>query len=279
MVYASEENVECDVVAIVFDINICMEDIKEKNERLETKFSHDKIHSREKRKLAFKIRAVGVEKLLNKKDYTPSLDEINAHIAFTEKFKSDKKRGDSKIVNTIKSLLETYEYEEKNRLRLEKAIETFEYSLKEKERNENWHNTFYGDIEKRFGKDAVEKMKIEKKKRDLERPFRFSKKVVESWKMNKALFDKYGGRIVFQQFGIEPIDAYQALIEDIKNKGKLKIIKSDFENIFAEQEAYNKSNNHTFIPKDSFSTPYWELENNEYSYKDSIRHYKSIPHK
>ncbi|MCP3928628.1 MAG: hypothetical protein GY705_05950 [Bacteroidetes bacterium] len=120
---------------------------------------------------------------------------------------------------------------------------------------------------------------MESKKRDMERPFLLSKKMVESWKLNKALFDKYGGRIIFQQFGIEPIDAYQALIEDIKSKGKLKIIKSGFDTIFAEQEAYNKSNSHSFIPKDSFSTPYWELEKSEDSYKDSIKHYTSIPHK
>ena len=85
--------------------------------------------------------------------------------------------------------------------------------------------------------------------------------------------------IIFQQFGIEPIDAYQALIEDIKNKGKLKIIKSNYDNIFVEQETYNKSNSHNFIPNDSYSTPYWELEKNEDSYKESIRYYKAIPHK
>ena len=279
VVDASEEKVKCDVIATVFDINICMEDITEKNEKLKAKFSDDELHSRERRMLAFKIRTIGIENLLNKESYIASMDEINAYIAFTEKFKSDKKIGDAEIVKTIKNLLETYGYEEKNRLRLEKAIETFEYSLKDKERDEKWHNTFYDDIENRFGKDAVKKMKAESKKRALERPFRLAKKTVENWKMNKALFDKYGGRIIFQQFGIEPIDAYQALIEDIKNKGKLKIMKSDFENIFAEQKAYNKSNSHSFIPNDSFSTPYWERKNSEYSYKDSIRHYKSIPHK
>lgn len=279
MANASEEKSTCDVVANVFEINICMEDIKEKNERLKNKFSDDELLLRERDQLAFKIRSIGIEKLLTKESYTPSLDEINTHIAFTEKSKKGRLKRNQELVKEIKKLLGTYEYEEENRIKLEKAIETFEYSLKEKERDEKWHKTFYDDIEKRFGKEAVINMKIESKKRDMERPFRLSRIMVERWKLNKALFDKYGGRVIFQQFGIEPIDAYQALIEDIKIKGKLKILKPEYENIFAEQEAYNQSNSHSFIPEDSFSTPYWELENSEDSYQDSIRHYRSIPHK
>lgn len=36
---------------------------------------------------------------------------------------------------------------------------------------------------------------------------------VRTWKINQALFREFGGRIIFQQAGWEPIDAYRKLIE------------------------------------------------------------------
>ncbi len=60
VVDASEEKIKCDVVATVFGINICMEDIKEKNDRLKAKLSNDELHSREGKMLAFKIRSIGI---------------------------------------------------------------------------------------------------------------------------------------------------------------------------------------------------------------------------
>ena len=35
---------------------------------------------------------------------------------------------------------------------------------------------------------------------------------VKQWKVNQALFREFGGRIIFQQAGWEPIDAYRALL-------------------------------------------------------------------
>ena len=50
--------------------------------------------------------------------------------------------------------------------------------------------------------------------------------------MNKALYLKYGGRVIFQQAGIEPIDAYQAQLAAIKGDGGLKIIKTKYRDVF-----------------------------------------------
>lgn len=45
---------------------------------------------------------------------------------------------------------------------------------------------------------------------------------VLTWKINKALYDEYGGRISFQQYGPEPIDAYLALIMDHRDRGTFR---------------------------------------------------------
>ena len=35
--------------------------------------------------------------------------------------------------------------------------------------------------------------------------------IIRQWKINKALYDQYGGRIIYQQLGPEPLDAYRAV--------------------------------------------------------------------
>lgn len=44
------------------------------------------------------------------------------------------------------------------------------------------------------------------------------------WKTNRALYRQYGGRVIFQQAGPEPIDAYRKLIEEHEAKGTLRIV-------------------------------------------------------
>lgn len=40
------------------------------------------------------------------------------------------------------------------------------------------------------------------------------RELVRGWKINQALFARYGGRVVFQQAGVEPLDAYRAFLEE-----------------------------------------------------------------
>jgi hypothetical protein len=41
---------------------------------------------------------------------------------------------------------------------------------------------------------------------------------VKQWKVNQALYREFGGRIVFQQAGWEPIDAYRAVLEQYEKQ-------------------------------------------------------------
>jgi len=36
--------------------------------------------------------------------------------------------------------------------------------------------------------------------------------IIRQWKINKALHERYGGRIIYQQLGPEPLDAYRQLL-------------------------------------------------------------------
>lgn len=46
---------------------------------------------------------------------------------------------------------------------------------------------------------------------------------VKQWKVNQALFREFGGRIIFQQAGWEPIDAYRALLDRYKAEKKFVV--------------------------------------------------------
>lgn len=46
---------------------------------------------------------------------------------------------------------------------------------------------------------------------------------IRQWKVNRALHQQYGGRIIFQQGGPEPLDAYRAFLEERQAAGDFSI--------------------------------------------------------
>jgi hypothetical protein len=52
---------------------------------------------------------------------------------------------------------------------------------------------------------------------------------IRQWKINRALHEQYGGRIIFQQGGPEPLDAYRKFLEESAARGDFKIVNSDLE--------------------------------------------------
>ena len=52
---------------------------------------------------------------------------------------------------------------------------------------------------------------------------------IRQWKINRALYQQYGGRIVFQQGGPEPLDAYRTFLEEQEKQGAFAILNKEFE--------------------------------------------------
>lgn len=46
---------------------------------------------------------------------------------------------------------------------------------------------------------------------------------IRQWKINQALYQQYGGRIIFQQGGPEPLDAYRTFLEEAQARGDFAI--------------------------------------------------------
>ncbi len=80
-------------------------------------------------------------------------------------------------------------------------------------------------------------------------------------KTNQSLYNKYGGRVIFQQAGPEPIDAYRDFLKDQESKGNFRVYDEEFKKLFW---GYFVSETHTFFSKEdgekAMQTPWWEMD-------------------
>lgn len=90
---------------------------------------------------------------------------------------------------------------------------------------------------------------------------------IRQWKINQALYRQYGGRIIYQQGGPEPLDAYRTFLQARERQGAFKILNPAFE---AEFWKYFLTDSiHSFYPKGSreearaFEMPWWLLSTPE----------------
>ncbi len=85
---------------------------------------------------------------------------------------------------------------------------------------------------------------------------------VGMWKINRALYQKYGGRVIFQQAGPEPLDAYRDFLRDQEKQGNFQIIDKSREDAFWRY--YTNSSMHVFYQADEgakfINTPWWMME-------------------
>lgn len=86
---------------------------------------------------------------------------------------------------------------------------------------------------------------------------------IKSWKRNKSLYEEYGGRVIFQQAGPEPLDAYREFLTEHSEKGSFEIYDTSLEELFWK---YYVDEMHNFLPekegKMSMTTPLWQLKDN-----------------
>jgi len=62
--------------------------------------------------------------------------------------------------------------------------------------------------------------------------------MVSNWKFNQGLYHKYGGRVIFQQAGLEPIDANKTFLADLKASGVYTINDPAYKDLFKETDEY-----------------------------------------
>lgn len=88
--------------------------------------------------------------------------------------------------------------------------------------------------------------------------------IIGLWKVNRALYKQYGGRVIYQKGGAEPLDAYYKFFKAAQQAGKLKIMNKEFETAFWGY--YTSDSKHRFYPDNgaekekAINTPWWEMD-------------------
>ena len=55
---------------------------------------------------------------------------------------------------------------------------------------------------------------------------------IVTWKFNRALLDEYGGAVIWQQFGWEPVGAYYSWLKGEEKTGRFKILRPELSDAF-----------------------------------------------
>ncbi len=83
--------------------------------------------------------------------------------------------------------------------------------------------------------------------------------MIRNWEINRRLYEKYGGRVIYQQFGPEPLDAYVAFLREAEQAGRLTIRDAALAEAF--WRFFNQEERHDFYPdaeaSEAFATPPW----------------------
>ena len=83
---------------------------------------------------------------------------------------------------------------------------------------------YAAQVREALSKDpAVAAMLVEESAEDQAARLEIAEAFILQWKINRALYQKYGGRIGFQQGGPEPVDAYRQFLEERQAAGDFSI--------------------------------------------------------
>lgn len=91
-----------------------------------------------------------------------------------------------------------------------------------------------------------------------------AEKSILQWKVNLTLFKQYGGRVVFQQAGLEPLDAYRDFLKEHEKRGSFHIMDKDLAREFWDY--FMNDDMHLFIAEtreeglEILNTPWWHME-------------------
>jgi hypothetical protein len=180
-----------------------------------------------------------------KRNVEPTQAEIGSHVNALRKFKKEDRARQEKERAALIEELKTPGLSETRRKQAQQYLDTLN-SLREFD-----------------GKEEKERSDPEREKQWQESERRVSAIWVKQWKVNQALFREFGGRIIFQQAGWEPIDAYRKLFEQYEANRSFVVHDR------ALREAVYGYFNFKFVYADEkkaafyFEKPYWERTQEE----------------
>lgn len=148
---------------------------------------------------------------------------------------------------------------QEDRAKLIQELKGSSLSDREREQKES-HLKTIERILKATGESKEKTKGMEEQMRPMKR--QMAQQFVRVWKINKALYKKYGGRVIFQQAGVEPLDAYRDFLKEHEKKGSFQILDKKYEASFWRY--FTNDAMHTFYSQDDgakfINTPWWMME-------------------
>lgn len=201
-----------------------------------------KINIKDKDKVNGLIFGALLEQYAKENKIEPTEAELDAFVQKTEEMK---KQQQVKFEKDREKLVEELKFKsltEQERKDKTSYLQTLENILKTSKEVEEW------------SREMEDQMRV--MRRNMAQHF------VKTWKINKSLYEKYGGRIIFQQAGVEPLDAYREFLKEQEKKGAFQILNKDYEASFWRY--FTNDAMHNFYSKDDgaklMETPWWLME-------------------
>jgi len=152
--------------------------------------------------------------------------------------------------NEIRERLEAEDLTDAERARLESERETLESLLEMNAEQEAFGREHFGE-----DYEAQQRRSQE----------RIGRQMITAWKTNRSLYERYGGRVIFQQAGPEPVDAYRRFLEEHRDAGDFEIVDPELREQFWRYFVNDRM--HTFYDDEEgakwMKTPWWQMENLE----------------
>jgi hypothetical protein len=87
-----------------------------------------------------------------------------------------------------------------------------------------------------------------------------ARSMIKRWKLNRAFYNEFGGRVIFQQLGPEPLDAYRQYLEQRQQAGDFAIHDEAIAEAFWSY--FRDESRHDFMSaeqaREAFSIPPWK---------------------
>ncbi len=170
---------------------------------------------------------------------SPTPDEINTFVIKTQELNQKEYLRREREREKILKQVDDESLSESDKAELRSKLEMYERII-----NSNLRVAAY--IKENSGMDRTR----------WERP---AKQFIQAWKVNLALYEEYGGRVIYQQGGPEPLDAYLEFLLKSQEAGDFQIIDKKCESLFWNYFTNEKI--HVFSPKENANNlmkiPWW----------------------
>ncbi len=201
------------------------------------------LHDTRKKRLERRIWEEVTGRVLEERGLEPTAAEVEALVSFMAAKRLGRLREFRAQRDQLKRKLARSGLGPAERKRLEEHLGTVEKLIAHELEQRKWGQSIpdYAEIQRRSAE-------------------RVARVTVRRWNVNKALYEKYGGRVIFQQAGYEPVDAYRALIGEVQERNAVEILDPSFPAPFADMIKYLDIP-HQYMPKMEadkyFSKPWW----------------------